>query len=158
MKDSVLAELKSLNNLVKRLIIANCSTNESIASISVQQMHIIIFIMNAQKNNLNVYQRDIENSLNIRPSTATGIIQLLEKNGYIIKQSVPNDARLKKLVLTEKSINIYDNFGPFMKAIEEIVLEDITDDERSKFLDTIHKMKNNLIKQTKNQDRKQEVL
>lgn len=152
MEESVISELKSLNNLIKRLIMANCSNHETLASLSAQQMHIIIFIKHAQKHNLDVYQRDIENSFNIRPSTATGIIQLLEKNGYIIKQSVPNDARLKKLVLTEKSDNICENFGPFHEAIEKVVLKNITEEELTQFLNVVNKMKGNLIKVTKNQD------
>lgn len=150
MEESVVAELKSLNNLIKRLIIANCSNHEMLSSLSAQQMHIIIFIKHAQKDNLDVFQRDIENSFNIRPSTATGIIRLLEKKGYIIKQSVPNDARLKKLVLTEKSDNIFHNFAPFIKDIEKVVLKDITDEELKQFISVINKMKDNLLKVTKN--------
>ncbi|MEA4973316.1 Transcriptional regulator SlyA [bioreactor metagenome] len=146
MEESVISELKSLNNLIKRLIMANCSNHETLASLSAQQMHIIIFIKHAQKHNLDVYQRDIENSFNIRPSTATGIIQLLEKNGYIIKQSVPNDARLKKLVLTDKADSIFHNFEPFIKDIEKVVLEDITEEELDQFANVIHKMKDNLLK------------
>lgn len=45
-----------------------------------------------------VYQKDIENEFHyIRRSTATGILKLMEKNGMIGKESVPEDARLKRL-------------------------------------------------------------
>lgn len=150
MEESVISQIKSLNNLIKRLIIANCSNNEMLSSLSAQQMHIIIFIKHAQKHNSDVFQRDIENSFNIRPSTATGIIRLLEKKEYIIKQSVPNDARLKKLVLTEKSENIFHNFAPFVKDIEKAVLKDITSEELHQFINVISKMKDNLLSVTKN--------
>ncbi len=63
MEESVVAELKSLNNLIKRLIIANCSNHEMLSSLSAQQMHIIIFIKHAQKDNLDVFQRDMKTPL-----------------------------------------------------------------------------------------------
>ena len=47
-----------------------------------------------------VFQRDIENVFGLSRSTATGILQLLEKNGIIRRESVASDARLKSLVPT----------------------------------------------------------
>ncbi len=47
-----------------------------------------------------VFQRDIQEQFAVRRSTVTGILQLMEKNGWITRQSVGEDARLKKIVLT----------------------------------------------------------
>ena len=49
-----------------------------------------------------VYQRDIEREFSITRSTVTNILQLMERKGYIERQSVPQDARLKRLILTEE--------------------------------------------------------
>ena len=49
-----------------------------------------------------VFQRDIEREFSITRSTVTNILQLMERKGYIRRQSVPQDARLKQLVLTEE--------------------------------------------------------
>ena len=35
-------------------------------------------------------------------STVTGVVKLMERKGLIRRESVSSDARLKKLVLTEK--------------------------------------------------------
>ena len=51
-----------------------------------------------------VYQKDIENEFHIRRSTATGILKLMEKNGMIGKESVPEDARLKRLKVTARGM------------------------------------------------------
>ena len=48
-----------------------------------------------------IYQRDIEAEFSIARSTATGILKLMEKRGYIRRVSVERDARLKKLELTD---------------------------------------------------------
>ena len=49
-----------------------------------------------------IYQKDIEKYFGICRSAVTNIIQTLEKKGYICRASVANDARLKKVMLTEK--------------------------------------------------------
>ena len=55
-----------------------------------------------------LYQRDIEEEFRIRRSTASGILKLMEKNGFIYRKSVARDsvardARLKQIVPTEKA-------------------------------------------------------
>ena len=49
-----------------------------------------------------IYQKDIEKHFSIGRSTVTSIIQLMEKKGFIERQAVQSDARLKKVLLTEK--------------------------------------------------------
>ena len=46
-----------------------------------------------------IFQKDIEATFNIRRSTATGLLQCLEGNGFVKRVSVDYDARLKKLSL-----------------------------------------------------------
>ena len=49
-----------------------------------------------------VFQRDVERAFSLSRSTATGILQLMEKNGFLLREPVAYDARLKKLVLTPR--------------------------------------------------------
>ena len=35
-----------------------------------------------------MFQRDVEAEFNIRRSTATGILQLMEKNGFLLREPV----------------------------------------------------------------------
>lgn len=50
-----------------------------------------------------IYQKDLEEEFHIRKSTATGILQLMEKKGFIVRKSVKSDARLKSIVPTPKA-------------------------------------------------------
>ena len=50
-----------------------------------------------------VFQKDIEAAFDLRGSTVTGIIRLLEERGDLTRESVACDARLKKICLTEKA-------------------------------------------------------
>ena len=54
-----------------------------------------------------MFQRDVEAEFNIRRSTATGILQLMEKTASSAG-AVAYDARLKKLVLTPKALAVHE--------------------------------------------------
>ena len=55
-----------------------------------------------------VFQRDVEKAFGMSRSTATGILQLMEKNGLIVRESVASDARLKSLIPTERAAHLDD--------------------------------------------------
>ena len=63
--------------------------------------------------------KDIEEEFQIRKSTATGILQLMEKNGFISRESSKKDARLKRIVPTPKA-----------EALRPEILEHIRDTEK----------------------------
>ena len=66
------------------------------------QRHILFYIL-MESMNREIYQKDVEEEFHIRRSTATGMLQLMEKSGFITRESVPQDARLKKIVPTKKA-------------------------------------------------------
>ena len=77
-----------------------------------------------------VYQRDIEKRLCIRRSTVTATLNRMEKNGLIVRESVPEDARLKRIVLTEKAISLHNDVEKECQFLDsglpaEISMEDV---------------------------------
>lgn len=50
------------------------------------QKHVLKFLLLETLHKV-VYQKDIEEEFQIRKSTATGMLQLLEKNGFIVRES-----------------------------------------------------------------------
>lgn len=97
--------LRILSNLVRRKV--ENELNQRGMEVTSSQARIIGFVYR-QTQFRNVYQRDIEAEFDIRRSTVTNTLQLLEKNGYILRVSVDEDARLKKIMLTEKGIGIHE--------------------------------------------------
>lgn len=95
------------------------------------QARIIGFIEFNNKQCRDVFQRDIEAEFNIRRSSVSSVLNNLEKNGFICRQSVENDARLKKIVLTEKSKNIGFEHRQTVIRFENSLLENMTADEIS---------------------------
>ncbi len=73
-----------------------------------------------------IYQRDVESTFSVTGSTVTNILQRMEKNGYIRRESVTNDARLKKLILTDVGVAAYEkvrhSFQEQNAQLEEILM------------------------------------
>jgi DNA-binding MarR family transcriptional regulator len=106
--------LRILSNLIRRKI--ENELNQKGMEVTSSQARIIGFVYR-QTQNRNIYQKDIEVEFDIRRSSVTNTLQLLEKNGYISRVSVDEDARLKKIQLTEKGIAIHE---VIMKSILEV--------------------------------------
>ena len=150
MEKMMIGEIKALNNLIKRMMVSHHLKCKAPKDITGQQMNIIMFLKHSDDEGRDVFQRDVECNLNIRSSTATGILKTLEKNGYIERVSVPSDARLKKLVLTEKSYAMFEQIDPFIKAINTKITEGLTEEEIEQFFCITEKLKQNIDKLSKN--------
>ena len=91
-----------------------------------------------------VYQRDIEREFSITRSTVTNILQLMERKGYIERQSVPQDARLKRLVLTEKGACIREKTMQALHQTDEFVESLLTPEENAELLRLLNKLRKGL--------------
>lgn len=118
--------MKILSNLIRRRI--ENELNLKGMEVTSSQARIISFVYR-QSQVRNVYQRDIEMEFDIRRSTVTNTLQLLEKNGYILRVSVDEDARLKKILLTDKGIEIYEVLRLSIKKVEGEINSIFTKDE-----------------------------
>ena len=56
---------------------------------------------------------------------ATGILQFLEKEGYIYREAVERDARLKRIVPTEKTVELHGHIIANIHYMEDILKEGI---------------------------------
>ena len=91
-----------------------------------------------------VFQKDIEEEYSIRPSTATELLKQLEKNGLILRQPVPYDNRLKKIVLTDKALTYRQQVVEDLTALEETLVSGISEEDLEVFFNVIEKMMDNL--------------
>ena len=91
-----------------------------------------------------VFQRDVERAFGLSRSTATGILQLMEKNGLILGESVHNDARLKSLVPTEKAAHLDAQIGESLRRTEQRLTRGLSSAQLTLFLQTAAHMSANL--------------
>ena len=91
-----------------------------------------------------VFQKDFEQEFNIRRSTASNILSLIEKNGLIKRESVPYDARLKKITLTQKAMDVQSIVDKAFENLEGTMRQGISEEELEVFFRVIDKINNNL--------------
>lgn len=94
-----------------------------------------------------IFQKDIEKQFGMCRSSVTNSIQIMEKKGYLKREAVAQDARLKKVMLTEKGIHAHQTTVSIVDQINEQTVEGITDEELEIFFCVIDKLEKNLIRQ-----------
>ncbi len=107
-------------------------------------MHGYIICYLKDNNHRDLFQKDVEANFSMRRSTATAILQLMEKNGLIQRESVAYDARLKKIILTEKAKKLADLFEEEKRATNEVIESGFTQEELELFHSLLNRVANNL--------------
>lgn len=134
------AELGMLNNLMKRQMACMAEVSEDITAMQAMVVH---HLMMFEKEG-GLYQKDIENVFHMRRSTATGILQLMEQHGLLLREPVERDARLKRLVLTDKARALNEKIQHKLDRSERLMREGIGEDELAVWFQVCEKMRANL--------------
>ncbi|MGN0242041.1 MAG: MarR family winged helix-turn-helix transcriptional regulator [Candidatus Weimeria sp.] len=93
---------------------------------------------------LDIYQKDLENTFHMAPSTITAIVKNLEKSGLIKREAVEKDARLKRIVLTEKGLEFQKKTMENFDKLERKAVEGIPKDDLDKFFEVVFQIKKNV--------------
>lgn len=137
----LLYQLKALEKNIVRLVIC-CDNCSRVIPPTPTQMQIVKYIL--EHPNENIYQRDLENILNLRRATVSGVLQTMEKNRLIERVIDTNDSRIKKIILNSEAKKIFIAHEKKMEEIEKFVIHDISEEEILDFLKIINKMQDNL--------------
>ena len=136
-------ELKIVNNLIRRKLDGSFQ-EEGMEELAGIQGPVLGYIHHFGSDR-DVFQRDIEREFNIRRSTATVMLQNLEQKGYVIRQPVERDGRLKKILLTEKALERNALIHRRIQEFNEELEFGITEEEREQFLMILRKIEENLM-------------
>lgn len=140
-KKSVVMELRRLNHLIRRYF-ENSPVKKQVDKITGTNGWIIGYI--AEHPDKEIYQKDLEEQFSITRSTASKVLSLMEKKGLIQRQNVAHDARLRKIVLTQKALDISEMMANEGKQFEETLIKGFTDEEFDNLFYYIRKMKDNI--------------
>lgn len=150
--------LKEMNNLIKRRIVMeikkechddcnnernNESNNRCMGDTAMQRWIIEYVFANRDKD---IFQKDLEKEFSIRRPTATNVLKTMEKRGMIVREPSKNDARLKKILLTNASAEKYIEIRKTINEFENIITEGISRDELDIFFEVMDKLKANVEK------------
>lgn len=117
---------------------------EGIDEITLSHGWIIRFLYENRERD--IYQKDIEKYFLVGRSTVTNSIQLMEKKGLVRREFVECDARLKKVLLTEKGIQSHETIENMIAEINSGILDGIDEQEAQVFLKVIRRIRENIEK------------
>lgn len=137
---SVGLTIRKLNNAIRRDIEKTNAKN----NISAKGVHGWAIKYFYENKDIDIFQRDFEEKFSIRRSTATQILKLMEKNGLIVRKSVESDARLKKIILTDKAEDILKIIDEDIKRREKRMRENISKSDLEVFFSVCEVLIKNL--------------
>lgn len=135
-------EIRTLSNLLKRKLfeIAPPPAGEGLTDM---QGQIVDFLFESGSHK-EIFQRDVEERFSIRRSTASRLLMAMEQKGVLARETVPCDARLKKLTLTPKAVTCHVAVKAKIVEIEALATHGLTNEELCSFFDVANKIKKNL--------------
>jgi len=142
---NIVSEIKSLNNcMVKKLFEMKRKYNDDFHPKPLQ-----VEIIDYLSNNLDkvIYQKDLEEQFNISKAAISEVLASMEIRGMITKLSDSDDARKKRIILTEDAFKKHQAVMEKIKQLNDELLVGITDEELEYFIKVIDKLKNNMKKE-----------
>ena len=140
----ILFKLRDLDKMIVRSLL----DQEKLELLpSPTQMQIIEYIINSDEE---VLQCDLEKAIKLRRATISGVLKTMEKKNLITRVISSKDARVKKIILSDKTKKMYLESKAKLEALEELITSNISDNEINIFLEVINKMQENLMEKGNN--------
>ncbi len=144
MEEKIVLELRMLNNAVRRYFERNSKVVKELDNLTCSNKWIMGYLFDEEQKGRDVFQRDLEGNFGITRSTVSKVLALLEKKGLIIRESVSHDARLKKIVLTERSREIERTMRCEGDIMEENLTSGFSPEELKALVGYLNRMKENM--------------
>ncbi|MDD3656397.1 MAG: MarR family transcriptional regulator [Atribacterota bacterium] len=108
-------------------------------NLTISQFRVLAYLWEHGKQNIN--QKMIHEFLEIKPSSLTKLIRLLQQKDLISKEADPNDSRNKIIKLTERGMEIKRICLKNIADSEAYLLQDFTRQEINTLTDFLLKIK-----------------
>ena len=92
-----------------------------------------------------VFQKDLEAAFSISGATVTNILKVMEKDGLITRVPVEKDARLKKIVMTEKGMQYDEVAHTNVTRLEAGMEKGFTEEEITRFREYLDRLTQNIV-------------
>ena len=148
--------VRMLNHQLKR----NRKPEEAVEDdeLTPMQRHILNYIL-LETLHRDIYQKNLEEEFQVRKSTVSGILKLIEKNGFIYRESVKEDARLKRILPTKKAEALRPSILEHIHETEIRMTEGVSEQDLFLCKKVLYQMCQNLAeknRENKEVDRKDE--
>lgn len=133
--------LHALNATMKRYIdnYSHKKENELLTGANTWVLHFI-----AIHGEEPVYLRDVERTFGITRSSASKVVDLLVRKGFVVRHTGETDARLRRLELTPKAEALLETIRQDHEDLEGELLRGFTQTEIQTVLTYLRRMKDNI--------------
>jgi DNA-binding MarR family transcriptional regulator len=104
----------------------------------------ILHFIYTQGKHRDIFQRDVEAEFDIRRSSVTSVLQGLEQGGFIRRENVENDRRLKKLTLTDKAVKISKHIAELIDQTNKMLIKNLNRQDIDYFDKLLEKIDGNI--------------
>ena len=91
-----------------------------------------------------IYQKDIEEELNIRSASVSTLLKKMEAQDFIRREKVSYDDRLKKILPTSHTVEMKEQVERHIALLEKRLTAGIGEEELRIFSDVLKKMQENM--------------
>ena len=91
-----------------------------------------------------IYQKDIEEELNIRSASVSTLLKKMEAQDFIRREKVSCDDRLKKILPTRHTVEMKEQVERHVALLEKRLTAGVGEEEMKVFFDVLEKMQENM--------------
>lgn len=126
----------NLANQIRRMY--NASTHNNGA-----QARVLYFLLDNYSDR-DIFQKDIEEELNIKSAATSATMKKLEAGGMIVRERVPYDDRMKKIRPTSLAIDLEEEVKGEIRCMEDRLIAGVSEEKLGIFLEVTQKMLENI--------------
>ena len=134
-------QIKAVAHLLER------RTNQQLALAGagdITPMHGMVLAFLCRRPEQALYQKDVENYFSISPSTATCMLKMMEQKGYLRREPVSHDARLKRLVCTPEGEQLFCSINTAVQCVEADLLGCLGNEAYDQLWEGLEKLRRSL--------------
>ena len=135
-------EIKNLDHSIFRLLVKDCQIFKNSSFFTPTQMQIVGYILKNKEKI--IFQKDLEQVLNLRRATVSGVLKTMEKNEWIQRKNALGDTRKKQILLHSKAEKIFLENQDKLEELEKILKKGLSEKELKSFFTLIKKMQENV--------------
>ncbi len=111
-------------------------------NLTISQFRVLAYLW--EHSNQKINQKQIHEFLEIKPSSMTKLVRLLQAKDLIRKEADPDDSRNRIIKLTDRGMEIKRICIENMKQAESYLLQDFSKEEVELFLQMLFRIKNKI--------------
>lgn len=95
-------------------------------------------------------QKRIAETFGVTPSAIARSLKSLESEGYIVRESIPDDSRYNRIIITQKGKDIVERSKEMFGETDEQAFGDLSDEDMQKFNGYLDMIKSKLKSECEN--------